>query len=97
MIFGPDGAPLCTPIPHDQEGLLYAEVDFDAIGVAKTAADPAGHYARPDVARLLLNTAPALRVVPMDGCGSGECGCPRDHEEGEESRCGSAAAESERT
>jgi aliphatic nitrilase len=66
MIFGPDGAPLCQPIPEDQEGVLYAEVHFDAIAVAKTTADPAGHYARPDVARLLLNTAAATRVVPMD-------------------------------
>ncbi|WP_428563342.1 MAG: carbon-nitrogen hydrolase family protein [Solidesulfovibrio sp. DCME] len=69
MIFGPDGAPLCQPIPEDREGILYADVDFAAIGLAKTAADPAGHYARPDVARLLLNTAPAKRVVPMDAFG----------------------------
>lgn len=86
MIFGPDGAPLCDPIPHDQEGILYAEVTFDAIGIAKTTADPAGHYARPYVARLLLNTAPARRVVPMDefmqvractcpGCDGNECSC----------------------
>lgn len=68
MIFGPDGAPLCKPIPEDQEGILYAEVDFAAIGIAKTTADPAGHYARPDVTRLLLNTAPARRVVAMDEC-----------------------------
>jgi aliphatic nitrilase len=79
MIFGPDGQPLCEPIPHDQEGILYADVDFDAIGIAKTAADPAGHYARPDVARLLLNTAPALRVVTLDdlrqagGCSGQSC------------------------
>ena len=46
-----------------------APVDFDAIGMAKTTADPAGHYARPDVARLLLCTAPAMRVVPMAGRG----------------------------
>ena len=67
MIFGPDGAPLCERIPEDQEGILYANVDFAAIDMAKTAADPAGHYARPDVARLLLNTAPAKRVVDWDG------------------------------
>ncbi|WP_300159004.1 carbon-nitrogen hydrolase family protein [Solidesulfovibrio sp.] len=66
MIFGPDGAPLCEPIPEDREGILYAEVDFAAIGIAKTAADPAGHYARPDVARLLLNTTPAHRILPAD-------------------------------
>jgi aliphatic nitrilase len=67
-IFGPDGAPLCEPLAEDNEGILYAAVDFDAIGIAKTTADPAGHYARPDVARLLLNSSPAQRVMPMDAC-----------------------------
>ena len=32
------------------------------ISVAKAAADPAGHYARPDVTRLLFNNRPANRV-----------------------------------
>ena len=66
QIFGPDGCPQCTPIPEDQEGILYADVDFDLIGMAKTAGEPAGHYSRPDVTRLLLNTAPARPVVNMD-------------------------------
>jgi aliphatic nitrilase len=38
--------------------------------VAKAAADPAGHYARPDVTRLLFNNRPANRVemltLPVD-------------------------------
>ena len=33
---------------------MIAETDLDAIGVAKNAADPAGHYSRPDVRPLLL-------------------------------------------
>jgi aliphatic nitrilase len=40
------------------------------ISVAKAAADPAGHYARPDVTRLLFNNRPANRVetlaLPVD-------------------------------
>jgi hypothetical protein len=32
------------------------------ISIAKAAADPAGHYSRPDVTRLLFNPAPANRV-----------------------------------
>jgi aliphatic nitrilase len=40
------------------------------IGVAKNAADPAGHYSRPDVTRLLLNNKPSRRVeyfsLPID-------------------------------
>ena len=62
VIYGPDGAPLVQPLPPDQEGLLYADIDLGMISVAKAAADPAGHYARPDVTRLLFNNRPANRV-----------------------------------
>lgn len=62
MIYGPDGAPLCEPIPETQEGLLYADVDLGMIGVAKAAYDPVGHYSRPDVLRLLFNRKRVQRV-----------------------------------
>ncbi|MFE2416349.1 nitrilase-related carbon-nitrogen hydrolase [Streptomyces hokutonensis] len=54
-IYGPDGRPLADPLPEDAEGILYADIDLTAIPFAKAAADPVGHYARPDVTRLLLN------------------------------------------
>ncbi|MFI5605571.1 carbon-nitrogen hydrolase family protein [Amycolatopsis sp. NPDC051903] len=54
-IFGPDGSPLAEPLAEDEEGLLYADIDLSAIPLAKAAADPVGHYSRPDVTRLLLN------------------------------------------
>ena len=62
MIFGPDGAALCDYLEEDAQGLLYADVDFGAITIAKSFADPAGHYSRPDVTRLLLNTSPVALV-----------------------------------
>lgn len=62
-IYGPDGAPLGTPLPEDEEGILFADIDLGVISLSKSAADPAGHYARPDVTRLLLNTTPGDRVV----------------------------------
>ena len=62
MIFGPDGAPLCDYLDENEEGLLYADIDLDAIAIAKSFADPAGHYSRPDVTRLLLNTSPVTPV-----------------------------------
>ncbi len=57
-IYGPDGSSIAEKLPPDQEGLLLADIDLGAIGVAKNAADPAGHYSRPDVTRLLLNKKP---------------------------------------
>ena len=63
MIYGPDGRPLCDPIPHDQEGLLYADIDFAMIALAKAAADPVGHYSRNDVFRLQFDPS---RRLPVD-------------------------------
>jgi nitrilase len=65
MIFGPDGAPLAEPLEEHTEGLVYADIDLGMRSIAKAAADPTGHYARPDVTRLLLNRAPTPRVAPM--------------------------------
>jgi len=62
MIFGLDGAPLCSYLDENAEGLLYADIDLGAISIAKSFADPAGHYSRPDVTRLLLNTSPMSPV-----------------------------------
>ena len=64
-IYGPDGSSIAEKLPPEQEGLLMAEIDLGAIGVAKNAADPAGHYSRPDVTRLLLNKKPQRRVEPF--------------------------------
>ena len=40
-----------------------ADIDLGMISLAKAAADPAGHYSRPDVTRLLLNKTPGDRVM----------------------------------
>lgn len=66
MIFGPDGRPLAEPMPEDEEGILYADIDLETILLAKTAADATGHYARPDVLRLLFDRRPAPSVVGFD-------------------------------
>jgi nitrilase len=53
-VFGPDGYRLTAPIPDTEEGLAIAEIDLAMIEGAKVFADPAGHYFRPDVARIVL-------------------------------------------
>ncbi|HEY7607679.1 MAG TPA: carbon-nitrogen hydrolase family protein [Alphaproteobacteria bacterium] len=66
MIFGPDGRALAEPLPETKEGLVVADIDLGMIALAKAAADPAGHYSRPDVTRLLLDRRPAQRVVSLE-------------------------------
>ena len=53
-VFGPDGYRLTDPIDEHEDGLAVAEIDLAAIEAAKVFADPAGHYFRADVARLVL-------------------------------------------
>lgn len=72
QIYAPDGSPMCEPLPEAEEGLLVAEIDLGAISVAKSFADPVGHYSRPDVTRLLLNRRPQPRVEPFTTDFTGE-------------------------
>ena len=62
-IYAPDGRLISTPLPEGEEGVVYADIDLGLISLAKAAADPSGHYARPDVTRLMLNRTPGHRVV----------------------------------
>jgi nitrilase len=67
MIFGPDGQPIAKPLPEEQEGLVTAEVSLPMISVAKSVADPVGHYSRPDVLRLMINRSSNKNVMSFAG------------------------------
>ncbi|HEX4931324.1 MAG TPA: carbon-nitrogen hydrolase family protein [Gaiellaceae bacterium] len=56
-ILAPDGSYLAGPL-YDEEGILYAELDPDALLRARQRFDPAGHYHRPDVLQLTVRDQP---------------------------------------
>ena len=51
----PNGEWLIEPVLH-QEGLLYETLAYQMILEERQNFDPVGHYSRPDVTKLLLNT-----------------------------------------
>lgn len=64
-IISPLGEYLAGPV-YDEETILYADIDLDMVVRAKRWVDVVGHYARPDVATLLLNEE---RQEPMRSLG----------------------------
>ena len=63
-IISPAGKVLAGPI-YGEDVLLTAEIDLDDIPRAQMDFDPVGHYARPDVFQLAVNTA-AQRAVQLE-------------------------------
>jgi len=61
-IVGPLGEVLAGPL-WDEEGILYAELDLGAVVRARFDFDPMGHYARPDVFRLVVDERPKPPVA----------------------------------
>jgi nitrilase len=55
-IINPSGVVVAGPMPGDQEGILYADADFDACIRARFVHDFAGHYNRSDVYQLRVFT-----------------------------------------
>ena len=55
------------PAPHfGGEAVLTADLDLGDIARGKYDLDVAGHYARPDVFRLLVNEQPARVCAPEE-------------------------------
>jgi len=62
VIVSPFGERLAGPL-YDQEGILYADLDFSEIAKGKLDFDVVGHYARPYIFRLTVNDDPLPPVT----------------------------------
>lgn len=64
-VIAPGGEIVAGPL-HKTKGLLYTEVDPTTVPLAKRALDVAGHYARPDIFHLEVNSS-AVNLVSFVG------------------------------
>jgi nitrilase len=62
VVVAPGGKIVAGPL-HEACGILYADIDLARVGMAQRSLDVTGHYARPDLFQLHVNTAPARPVV----------------------------------
>ncbi len=65
-IISPLGEVLAGPL-YGEEGTLYAELDLGEVARGRFDFDVAGHYARPDVFRLIVNERPNAPVFYEKG------------------------------
>jgi len=57
LVVAPGGEIVSGPM-HKEKGLLFAEIDPEQAATSKRALDVAGHYSRPDIFTLNVNTKP---------------------------------------
>jgi len=64
VIVGPNGSILAGPV-REREETLIADLDMGEVQAARRFLDPVGHYHRPDVFRLFVDTSPRPAVVEL--------------------------------
>lgn len=72
QIISPFGDYLCDPLPEDEEGIVYADLDLNNIFAAKAYLDPVGQYSRPDIFCLHINKNPNPMTKVTNECESTE-------------------------
>lgn len=65
VIVAPGGRIVAGPL-HQRQGVLSLEIELDRIGPARRSLDVAGHYARPDIFRLQVDTRALAPVAFSD-------------------------------
>jgi predicted amidohydrolase len=48
-IYAPDGRQITNDLPETQEGLIIADLEKDRVLETRCFVDPCGHYSRPDL------------------------------------------------
>jgi nitrilase len=71
VIIDPSGNVMAGPI-HECEEVLIADLDLGRVAASRRFRDPVGHYHRPDVFRLFVDTAPRPAVIETSGIGAPE-------------------------
>lgn len=62
LVIAPGGEIVAGPM-RKEAGILYCDVNRDKVAIAKRALDVTGHYSRPDIFQLHVNTQPQTPVV----------------------------------
>jgi nitrilase len=62
LVIGPNGATTAGPL-RQEVGVVYADIDLSAVGVARRSLDVAGHYSRPDIFELRVNREPKKPIT----------------------------------
>jgi nitrilase len=62
VVIEPGGKIVSGPM-RNETGILFAELDAASVGVAKCSLDIVGHYSRPDIFQLHVNTKPQQPIV----------------------------------
>ena len=64
VVIEPGGRIVAGPMRRET-GILYAEIDLERVGIARRSLDVVGHYSRPDIFQLHVNTS-AFKPVEFD-------------------------------
>ena len=62
LVIAPGGEIVAGPM-CEEAGILYCDIDANKVGIAKRAFDVTGHYSRPDIFQLQVNTQAQSPVV----------------------------------
>jgi nitrilase len=73
-IYGPDGRRLTKSLPPDEEGFIYADLPMDMLVSMRHFADPVGHYSRPELLWLGVDTREKKHVRAEGGEGLEKAG-----------------------